>query len=364
MQQEATITSVPARRIPSLDGWRGIAIALVLFDHVQYAIFHRYLVPWAQTGQHGVTIFFVISGFLITTKLLEGPIDLRSFYMRRAFRLMPVAWTFLAAMLVFDQGLHSHFISVSEVLACLLFYRNFVGVSDGGVAGHFWSLSLEEQFYLVWPVILLLAGVRRARWIAVALALACAAYRFHFWGYYDRNLWNGQTQVRCDALLVGCLLALIVAEPRLVAITARWSRRIAVPAAATIIVCLVRFHWLVPLYECIAIAVLLAVSVLQPRGGFARFLSFKPLAWLGAVSYSVYVWQSLFMLPWPSTAQPWLFGLVLPLFAAASFYWIEQPLARLGRRLSHPFPAGSGYVGELRGSRRGLSGGPLPVQQK
>jgi peptidoglycan/LPS O-acetylase OafA/YrhL len=87
-------------RIPALDGWRGIAIAPVLIDHIEHAVLHRYALPWTQTGQHGVTIFFVLSGFLITTKLLEGPIDLRRFYMRRAFRLMPVAWTFLAAMLI------------------------------------------------------------------------------------------------------------------------------------------------------------------------------------------------------------------------------------------------------------------------
>jgi|SRR5579859_3350564 len=352
---------IPAR-IPALDGWRGIAIALVLVDHIEHAILHRYAMPWVQTGQHGVTIFFVLSGFLITTKLLEGPIDLRGFYMRRAFRLMPVAWTFLAVMLIFDQLMHTHFTSLSEVLACLLFYRNFVG-ELGRAAGHFWSLSLEEQFYLVWPVLLLLAGVRKARWIAITLSLACAVYRFFSWGYYDRNLWNGQTQVRCDALLVGCLLALVIAEPRFVAIAARWSRRLAIPAGAVLMSCLVRFHWLVPLYECFAIAVLLAASILHPQGGLTRFLSFKPLAWLGTVSYSVYVWQSLFMLPWPSAAQPWLFCLVLPLFAVASFYWIEQPFARLGRRLSRAPSVKSGYAAKLRGSRR-HSGAPSPVEQQ
>jgi hypothetical protein len=96
-------------RISALDGWRGIAILLVLFDHIQDAVLHRYARPWTQTGQHGVTIFFVLSGFLITSKLIEGPIGLKQFYLRRLFRLMPVAWTFLAAMALFNRLVHAHF---------------------------------------------------------------------------------------------------------------------------------------------------------------------------------------------------------------------------------------------------------------
>jgi len=87
------------KRIPTLDGWRGIAVLLVLADHVRFAL-HAEASPGVATGQHGVTIFFVLSGFLITSKLMEeknatGSIDLRSFYVRRFFRLMPAAWAFL-----------------------------------------------------------------------------------------------------------------------------------------------------------------------------------------------------------------------------------------------------------------------------
>src|ERR1700678_2855001 len=88
------------KRITVLDGWRGVAILLVLFDHIQFSIHGTYPQPWMQTGQHGVTIFFVLSGFLITSKLIEKPIDLRHFYIRRFFRLMPAAWTYLAALAV------------------------------------------------------------------------------------------------------------------------------------------------------------------------------------------------------------------------------------------------------------------------
>ena len=89
-------------RIPSLDGWRGVAIVLVLFEHFQYTIFGGSLSSWMRTGQHGVTIFFVLSGFLITTTLVKGPINFRRFYIRRFFRLMPVAWSYLLFLEALD----------------------------------------------------------------------------------------------------------------------------------------------------------------------------------------------------------------------------------------------------------------------
>jgi peptidoglycan/LPS O-acetylase OafA/YrhL len=359
-----------AGRILVLDGWRGIAIALVLIDHVGHALLHRYVVPWTQTGQHGVTIFFVLSGFLITRKLLEGPIDLHRFYLQRAFRLMPVTWAYLAVMLLLDRLIHTHFTSLSEVIACLFFYRNFADIAGTSGSGHFWSLSLEEQFYLVWPVLLLLAGIPRVRsirlirWVALAMAVACATYRYSHWAYYDRNVLNGQTHVRCDALLVGCLLALLLAEPRFATSATRWSKWLAIPALATLTFCLVRFHWLPPLYECVAIAILLAATMLHRQTILARLLSFKPLVWIGAISYSLYVWQALFMLPWPGALQPWLFGIALPLFAIGSYYWLELPGVRLGRKLTAARSSLDWRILVSRRPRGSPSGTPLPVEQQ
>jgi peptidoglycan/LPS O-acetylase OafA/YrhL len=163
------------RRIPSLDGWRGVAILLVLSDHVQMALLGHPMRQWALTGQHGVTIFFVLSGYLITSKLLEGPINLKTFYLRRFFRLMPVAWAYLATLWLFDALMRMHDMSVREATSCLLFYRNFL---IGHIATlHFWSLSIEEEFYLTWPVLLLLLGPRRNRWIALAGMFAVAGWR-------------------------------------------------------------------------------------------------------------------------------------------------------------------------------------------
>ncbi|WP_263353637.1 acyltransferase family protein [Acidicapsa acidisoli] len=324
-------------RIPTLDGWRGIAIALVLFDHVQYAFLGRFSQPWMQTGQHGVTIFFVLSGFLITSKFLEGPIDLRSFYIRRVFRLLPVAWTYLAVLLILGLMSHATIAAPSAVLASLIFYRNYVLVDNGVSTWHFWSLSLEEQFYLVWPCVLLLAGLRRCRWIALAGVVCCATYRLLFWTYYNRDFFNCRSQVRADALLVGCLLAIAFREPRMLAWISKWSKSWALPALVMLNYFIARFHLLPPLGEILCIAALISSSVLHPNSLFAQPLTSRVLSTLGVVSYSVYVWQELFMLfaPKNSTAGIFFHFVTVSLCALGSYEYIERPMIRLGHKLTH-----------------------------
>jgi peptidoglycan/LPS O-acetylase OafA/YrhL len=323
-------------RIPALDGWRGIAITLVLFDHAQYALLSRYAQPWAQTGQHGVTVFFVLSGFLITSKLIEGPIDLKRFYVRRFFRLMPVAWIYLIALLVIGHQVHIPMAPPAAVLASLLFYRNYLQVDSGAFTWHFWSLSLEEQFYLVWPCILLFAGIRRCRWIALAGAVSCAIYRMLFWAHYDRDFFNCQSQVRADALLVGSLLALLFQEPRFRAKALLWSKAWALPAFAVLVYCIFRFTLLPPLTECVCIAALIAASMLHPASVFVRPLTSPVLTKLGIVSYSIYVWQEPFMLFTRGTGAKGALVLFIavPLCALGSYEYIERPFTRLGHRLT------------------------------
>jgi peptidoglycan/LPS O-acetylase OafA/YrhL len=321
-------------RIPTLDGWRGLAIALVLFDHGQHALLEHYACFWTQTGNHGVNIFFVLSGFLITSKLMEGPINLKRFYLRRFFRLIPVSWCYLATLLALGYATHFRIVAADEVWACVLFYRNFTAPTMGGFSGHFWSLSLEEQFYLVWPCILLLAGVRRCRWIALSGAIACAFYRWLYWANYDRNVLNSRTQVRADALLIGCLLALMLAEPRFRNAIARLSRYFLVPALAALLFGIATVHWLPPLYESVAIAALIAASMAHPDSFLTRPLRNPALCWLGTVSYSVYVWQQFFFVYRTSTPIVIFTMCLMPLFALGSYYWIERPFTRLGHRLT------------------------------
>lgn len=317
-------------RIPTLDGWRGIAILLVLFDHFQVSLLGGCIRPWTRTGQHGVALFFVLSGFLITTKLLERRTTLKLFYIRRFLRLMPAAWTYLALLLILNLITSARITSIAGVIASVFFYRNFVGVAGSAYTCHFWSLSLEEQFYLLWPFVLLFAGIRRARWIAASAAIACAGYRWHFWAYYDRNLFNYQSQVRADAILIGCLLALLCADPAMLRVITRWSKLIAVPALACLIFCIARFQFLPPLFESISFAVLIAFTCFHSSSPLARPFRLAPLAWLGTVSYSLYIWQALFM-PFGS---PVALFVALPVAALGSYYCIERPFIRFGYMLT------------------------------
>ncbi len=319
-------------RIPTLDGWRGIAIALVLFDHIQDSLLGHYVRPWTSTGYLGVTMFFVLSGFLITGKLLEGPINFRHFYLRRVFRLMPAAWTYLGVLLLLTHITGHPYTTLAEVRACVFFYRNFFGFM--GLAGHFWSLSVEEQFYLVWPVTLLLAGVKRCRWIALFGAIACALFRWLFWPHFAHSFPAGPTFLHADGLLVGSFLAIMVSDPGNRSRIMRYSKLWAFLALFVLVLCVYIQREECLLFEQVSIAALIAATTFHPTSVFARPLSLLPLTWLGTVSYSVYLWQGLFM----NFQSAWAICLFMPLFALASYYFIERPSTRLGHRLTSALP--------------------------
>jgi peptidoglycan/LPS O-acetylase OafA/YrhL len=316
-------------RIQALDGWRGLAIALVLFDHIQDSLMGHYARSWTATGYQGVTVFFVLSGILITSKLLEGPINFKNFYLRRFFRLMPAAWLFLVVLLVLTHETGIAFTSMAEVRACVFCYRNFVGRM--GAAGHFWSLSVEEQFYLVWPVTLFLAGVRRCRWIALVGAIGCALFRWIFWDHYSRTFPTGPTILHADGLLVGCLVAILLADQNTRSCLVRSSRFVVIPALCTLLICMYASKEWLQLPEIAAEAALITVTILHPTSILARLFSFAPLAWLGTISYSVYIWQGLFM----PLRSPVAICILLPLCALGSYYLIERPMTRLGHRLTN-----------------------------
>lgn len=323
-----------SRRNPALDAWRGIAILIVLIDHLQTPLFGRYLLPSSDIGQHGVTIFFVLSGFLITTKLLEGPINLKNFYVRRFFKLLPVAWTYLLFTWLIGLMLGPAWGTWRDIVSCLLFFRNYVMVKDHGFATyHFWSLSIEEQFYLAWPALLLLLRPRKATWFVMAGALACAGYRLMNWGYYSQWGPDFRTEARADALLVGCLLALVLRNTSS-ELVARVSKAGALPSLVVFCSCIGPFRPLPPLVECLAIAVLIAASVLHPHSVFSRLLSLRPLAWLGTVSYSVYVWHFGFVVLSRPGASAFVMIVLISSFALASYYWIERPCTRFGHRIT------------------------------
>lgn len=321
------------QRIPTLDGWRGVAISMVLVDHGLRTIGSDVAwPPWLiSIGQHGVGIFFVLSGYLITSRLMEqqrvgGRVSLGDFYRRRFFKLMPVAWCFLAVAGLITYIQHRG--GWPAMVGALLFFRNYV--DRGGthaLTGHFWSLSIEEQFYLVWP--LLFARVRRelARSFLFASAAFCAAYRWYAVSH-DGALALFQTQYRIDAIVVGCLLAFLL--PTMIPYLRTWMAPLLVVGLA---VCIRMNPLFVPLYESIAIAVLIAVTSIHTETFLSRVLEAAPLKVLGLVSYSLYVWQQVVFLWMGGQLHRVPVGLaVLAGLTFFSYVLIERPFTRLGHR--------------------------------
>lgn len=323
-------------RIPALDGWRGLAIFLVVFGHAGHYLIRSMSPQWrASIAQHGVGIFFTLSGYLITSLLIRemdrtGALNLRAFYTRRFFRLMPAAWTYLAVVAIILRATRKP-LYTGEIIPCLFFFRNYVDLSGQRlITGHFWSLSIEEQFYLVWPTTLLLAGRRRAVWIALAGAAAVAAYRI-----LHLPLLAGlpiqatlKTQYRADGLLIGCAAALLAP-----AISKYLRPMLALPLFALLMVLVAMTRPVVPLYESAVVAALLVLTS-NASNPLAPILAFKPLAYLGRISYSVYLWNQLFLIFGPHMRHPAAFiAAFMPATVLASYYLIERPCIRFGSRL-------------------------------
>ena len=168
--------------IPTLDGWRAIAISCVLLAHASESSFHAQIFVdntdsvfnFQWLGLFGVKIFFALSGFLITTKLLQeeeayGAISVRSFMIRRAFRILPACILFLIAI-----GTLSYLgvikLTALRWLASLFFLSNYLPSDRSWYVGHFWSLAVEEHFYLIWPLAFVALKSRRYRIFAIISA--------------------------------------------------------------------------------------------------------------------------------------------------------------------------------------------------
>ena len=349
--------------LPTLDGWRAVAILGVLVYHGVSSLFaadgpYPNGVLHALVGYStlGVPIFFGISGFLICTRLLQedcqtGRISLPAFYLRRSCRILPPYFTYLGVLgLLAAVGVIT--VQPVEWSSSLLFYRNYVNPAHfGSYTDHFWSLAVEEHFYLLWPGLLILFGSRRARWAVVLLALAVAAWRAfeirHQWlvGILPGARSNTRTDLRIDGLLWGCWVALLYNVPRHRERLTRWlSSWKWLAAVGLFVVCLAFRPYLTPLWLAFLLPLILVGTVLHPSTLVGRLLEFSPLRWIGRLSYSLYIWQQLFLIakdeihffPLGPLQRLPLNYLVVFVCAVLSYYFIERPMVRLGHRLTDP----------------------------
>jgi peptidoglycan/LPS O-acetylase OafA/YrhL len=312
------------RRLPGLDGLRAISIALVIFAHVAQPAWY------AEYGVFGVSIFFVISGFIITLLLCQeeraaGQIHIGHFYWKRAFRILPPAVLYLVvanALLGLDLRDAAH---------CLLFVRNLF---DGPVyTVHYWSLSIEEQFYLFWPVTFLLLRGPKQRiavlGVLVAISPVWAHVLYHMAGG-AQNVNPMRSDLRFSAIAFGCLLALLrdLYPATFAAKPPRWAAIPIIGLLALAVSGIVPHAGMVAgIVEGISVAALINLAVNTPSG----FLEWKPVVWIGTISYSLYLWQQMFC---EKPAVGW-FGhfpqnIVCSIVAATlSTYLVERPALKL-----------------------------------
>ena len=361
---ETASTSTLEGYIPTLDGWRAIAIIAVMASHAGHSysaaaggesFFER-----IASGTHGVNLFFAISGLLITSRLLEewntaGHISLKRFYIRRAFRILPPALLYLACVALLGAiGLLP--VVREEFVAAALFFRNYLPplLGPGGAGfftSHYWSLGVEEHFYLFWPALLLLAGRKRALPVAILLAVLVAVWR-NIEAWREIMLYNAiqptyfaRSDTRIDSIMWGVVAALALSRPELRATVEKYLSTVVMFALAALYGAIVyRFGTRPTFWEAMIVPVLVASTVLRPKSVAGRVLEHPLLRWIGRLSYSLYLWEFFFVYypGVPSTLGVWqtfpvnLIAAVV--CAAASYYLVERPLVRLGHRLAPAMP--------------------------
>ncbi len=348
-----------AKHVPELDGLRGIAITSVLI--------HHHLAPISLSGGFlGVDLFFVLSGFLITSLLLAefaetNRVSLRSFYMRRLLRLGPALSIYL--VITFLVAYFTQSISIVrqlKLIAITVFYftnwRMALGWDSAlDPTAITWSLSIEEQFYLVWPLLLTacLALKLKRRFITGGLAIVILGIVVHRYALLESGadltrLYYG-SDTRADALLVGCVFGLLNSKMVRLRHNA-WLLNTAALLSAVALGFLILTSNFGDLFlyrggfTAIAIisGVLIYVAANAPPRALSAALRFPPLIWLGHISYGLYLWHwlvvrevSLYSLGRlePTAKLALAIGI-----AAISFYFFERPINRLKKRFASRTP--------------------------
>lgn len=352
----------------ALDGLRALCVLGVFFYHLN--------ITWCTGGLLGVTVLFVLSGYLVTSGLFSeyarrgGRIDLRDFWMRRVRRLMPTLVVFVVVCAA-TLTLVNHVLLTKmrpDIVPGLFMFINWAKIvrneSYFAAAGspspltHLWSLAIEAQFYLVWPPILYFCLRRRVPRKGLAIGIAAASaisavllVLFYVPGADPSRAYYG-TDSRVFSLLLGCLLAVAFPFDRLVATNATnlpLPRRLgleggAVAALAVLVWMFTTTNGYTPTYYrggllLCSIVAMGAIFTLTPASSWVgRLMSFLPLRWIGQRSYAIYLWHFPvleLLFPANNTSAPSLVRIALALaitFALSelSYRFVEQPLRKRG----------------------------------
>jgi peptidoglycan/LPS O-acetylase OafA/YrhL len=347
-------------RLPSLDGLRALSIGLVVIGHAMETM--PRMPPWLFRGIAilgnsglGVSIFFVISGYLITHLLirelsLSGTVSFHNFYLRRVTRIFPAFYCYLSIV-----SLAAIFrwikLSALDVLMAATFTWNYLPFGSGSWwLGQTWSLCIEEQFYLLWPITLVSLGPKKAAWLAALIILLEPPIRiasYILWPSYRGRI-PVMLHTRADVLMFGCLLALMQENVRFREILVRFTRPahlVAIVAFLFILEPVLTDHlrggyalsvgWTL---EAASIAMIVFALMRPSESVIWSIFNSRPMNWLGKRSYGLYLWQQLFLTSENATIAG-LFPINIIealLMSAASFRFVEEPVMRERARFLRP----------------------------
>lgn len=359
-------------RLPGLDGLRAVSVLAVIAYHLDAGgQLPAWAHPVAKHGMSGVGVFFVISGFIITWLMLKeegrhGRVSLKGFYFRRTMRILPPAWGYLgfvALLAALRPGAYPGLDAWADFGAAFLFVRNLTQAAGSDVTRHFWSLSIEEQFYLLWPVLFVLCPARWRFWATAGLCLAAPVWRqvnMELFGAGNLNWFRAD--LRFDQLLIGAAFAMARHERRFPWLLEAGGRR-----AGTLLALAALCYggglalggavpgFLRPAVGTLGLAatgLVIHLTSAGQGGWFLRLLSLGPVVWTGRLSYSLYLWQQLFCgihtgAAWERPPQNVVLTFVA---AAASYYGLEQPALRLRARLQERWRRDGAAKRRLRGA--------------
>ena len=294
-------------------------------------------------------MFFAISGFLITMLLVRefdrsGTISMKGFYWRRSLRILPAYVAFLLVVFVLTR-IGTVAMSPSDWAAALTYTVNFVREPSWAV-GHVWSLSVEEQFYLVWPLLVMMLSPARARVVVLGYLIGAFVTRVVIWAFFPHqiHLIEDLTPLRLDAIATGCLLALLASEARFRTVMTRVASFVPALAVLAMVALAVSYAasqritaygvTLSYSFEACCMALIIWSMANSPQTRLGRVLETRPFVIVGLLSYSLYLWQQLFMIRDGHsilTMFP-LNVLLAGLVAAVSYYVIELPFLRIKDR--------------------------------
>jgi peptidoglycan/LPS O-acetylase OafA/YrhL len=344
------------KRIRTLDGLRGLAITLVVAGHVavNYPGLTGEVRDWleclANAGM-GVRLFFVLSGYLITRLMIEelgrnGGIDLAAFYRRRAVRILPAFYVFLIIAAVWGLFFSAGTTPLQLWLASASFTWNYTAMwtdwsgVDAWNLGHTWSLAVEAQFYLLWPAMFMRLQPRQALLGVVVLFALMPFIRVGSYALFPatRGYLGMMLHTGADGLLAGCASALALQRPDVRDWLQRHAPALIAAALAWVLVLgpvavhEIRGFSIVAGFSLDAIAAALLVTCLDvsPTTVVARIFGRGLLPALGLISYSLYLWQQIFLHPdgWISGGNAWAPVLAALGVSIISYRMIERPFLR------------------------------------